>query len=77
MGRRDYLLGGHPIWEFARAVFQLKNPPYLLGGSLLLAGFFWAALKRETIPVSKQLLAYRQKEQLGRLRNVWRKGREG
>ncbi len=74
MGRKDYFLGGHPIWQLARALFQMRNPPYLLGGSLLLAGYFVALLKREPIPVSRAFMAYRRKEQFRRLRAALRIG---
>ncbi len=33
-GRKDYLLGNHPIWELFRCVYQTTRPPFLVGGGL-------------------------------------------
>lgn len=73
MGRRDYLLGGHPIWELARSAYQMRHPPRVIGGGLLLLGYLWAALRRENIPVSKAFRDYRRQEQLRRLREWFRR----
>jgi hypothetical protein len=43
--------------------------PYLVGGGFLLAGFFWAMLKRAEKPVTKEFVAFRRKEQRQRLRD--------
>ena len=31
-GRKDYMLGGHPVWQLLRGVFQMAKRPYLLEG---------------------------------------------
>jgi len=41
-GRKDYFLGGHPIWELFRVTFQMAQKPYIIGGVLLFFGYFWA-----------------------------------
>jgi len=45
-GRTDYVLGCHPVWEFFRCIYQLTQPPVLLGGSLRLVGFTLAMVSR-------------------------------
>lgn len=66
-GRQDYYLGGHPIWEISRSIYQMKNKPYILGGVLLLIGYYWAMLTRVEKVVSKDLESFRRREQMGRL----------
>ena len=46
LGVKDYTLGRHPVWQFFRAFYQMTRPPLILGGALLLAGYFWAMMKR-------------------------------
>jgi biofilm PGA synthesis N-glycosyltransferase PgaC len=72
-GRGDYMLGGHPVWEFFRCIYQLKGSPIVLAGSLRLAGFTWAMITRAEKPVSKDLVRFRRKEQMRRLRDFMRK----
>ena len=31
-GKKDYFLGGHPLWEICRGLFQMTKKPYILGG---------------------------------------------
>src|SRR5690606_28539837 len=38
-GKKDYLLGGHPLWQLVRGVFQMTKRPYVLGGLALLTGY--------------------------------------
>ena len=71
-GRKDYFLGGHPLWQAFRSVYQATRPPYVLGGMLLLAGYSWAYLRREPRPVSRELVQFHQREPLGRLRRLFK-----
>jgi biofilm PGA synthesis N-glycosyltransferase PgaC len=78
-GRGDYQLGGHPIWEIFRAIYQMKNRPFIIGGALRLAGFYWAMLSRMEKIISIELVKFRRKEQMCRLKkflgglfNPWR-----
>ena len=45
MGRKDYLLGNHPLWEIFRGVYQMTHKPYFIGGILVLSAYFWNALR--------------------------------
>src|SRR5207247_5915955 len=71
-GRGDYMLGGHPIWEIVRSIYQMKNQPFILGGGLRLAGFYWAMLTRVEKCVPKELVEFRRREQIGRLRKFFK-----
>ena len=39
MGRKDYLLGNHPLWELFRSVYQMGHKPYFIGGFLVLSAY--------------------------------------
>jgi glycosyltransferase involved in cell wall biosynthesis len=67
-GGRDYALGGSPVWECFRTVYQMTKRPYLIAGFLVGAGYFWAMLSREERPVSPEFVAFRRREQMARLR---------
>jgi len=67
-GSRDYALGGHPLWEIFRAFYQMSKKPFLIAGLTLGAGYLWAVLKREERPISPELMAFRRREQMARLK---------
>lgn len=67
-GRKDYTLGGHPLWQVSRSVYQMTRKPYLLGGTLLLGGYLGAAISRAGHSVSPELVAFNRHEQMMRLR---------
>jgi poly-beta-1,6-N-acetyl-D-glucosamine synthase len=67
-GEKDYLLGGHPIWELFRAVFQMSRRPLLVGGCVLFAGYSWAAARRVERPMPPELIRFRRRWQMERLR---------
>jgi len=68
VGRLDYALGGHPLWELFRCAYQLTKPPRLTGGIMIFAGYFWSLLTRVKRPVSDELVRFRRREQMQRLR---------
>jgi GT2 family glycosyltransferase len=72
-GKKDYALGGHPMWQLLRGSFQLTKPPYLLGGILLLAGYFGCWLKRAPRAISPELMAFHRREQLERINGLLRR----
>ena len=53
VGKLDYALGGHPLWEMFRAVYQMTRRPYVVGGVLVLSGYVWAAVRGIERPVSR------------------------
>jgi biofilm PGA synthesis N-glycosyltransferase PgaC len=67
-GYHDYLMGGSPSWQVFRAIYQMSKKPFVLGGSFLLAGYIWALIKQAEKPVSKELVTFRRREQMRRLR---------
>jgi glycosyltransferase involved in cell wall biosynthesis len=68
-GEKDYYLGGSPVWQLFRVAYRtLKRPA---DGLALLAGYCWAALRRIERPVSRELIRFRRKEQMKKLRTIF------
>ncbi len=67
-GRLDYALGGHPLWEVFRAVYQMTRRPVVVGGLALLAGYLSSMIRHGERPVSAELVAFRRREQMQRLK---------
>lgn len=71
-GRKDYLLGSHPVFEIFRGVNQMKTKPYIVGGVLMLVGYAWAMLRRLERTMPEALIVLRRVDQMQRLKNVLR-----
>jgi glycosyltransferase involved in cell wall biosynthesis len=70
-GKKDYYLGGHPLWEIFRGVYQLTKPPYILAGAYMMAGYFYGMVKRIEQPLPEELMRFHRKEQLERLKSIF------
>jgi glycosyltransferase involved in cell wall biosynthesis len=70
LGRQDYVLGGHPLWQVCRSGFQMSRKPYVVGGLLLLAGYLRALAGGARRPVSPELVKFHRREQMRRLRHA-------
>jgi glycosyltransferase involved in cell wall biosynthesis len=68
MGRKDFSLGNHPLWEISRVLYQMSLPPYIIGGLALGAGFGWSLVTGAEIPLSQDLVAFVRREQMQRLK---------
>ncbi|MDL1984828.1 MAG: glycosyltransferase family 2 protein [Deltaproteobacteria bacterium] len=71
-GWHDYLMGGHPVWQFFRSAYQMSSRPFVVYGCVLLAGYLWAMLTQAERPVSREIVAFRRKEQMSKLREFFR-----
>jgi poly-beta-1,6-N-acetyl-D-glucosamine synthase len=69
-GKRDYNLGGHPLWQVFRSVYQMRNKPFIIGGVLILTGYLWQLVRNVERPVSPELIAFLRKEQMQRLKGL-------
>jgi poly-beta-1,6-N-acetyl-D-glucosamine synthase len=72
-GRKDYLLGNHPLWELFRSVYQMRRKPYVVGGLLLLGSYTWSLIRgvKKTIP--RELMLLRRDDQMKRLTGIFRR----
>jgi len=68
VGKKDYALGSHPLWEMFRAAYQMTKTPRLLGGIMLAAGYAAAALTLTKRPISKEMVRFRRGEEMARLK---------
>jgi poly-beta-1,6-N-acetyl-D-glucosamine synthase len=71
LGQKDYRLGGHPIWQAFRCIYQMSRRPYILGGLACLAGYYFAFISRRPRDVSAEFTIFRGKEQMQRLRKFF------
>jgi len=69
-GKKDYYMGGHPLWETVRCSYQLLKRPYLIGGAMLFAGYFTALLTGEKRVVSDELMRFHRREQMMKLKAI-------
>ncbi len=69
-GKKDYFLGGHPLWQVFRSVFQMTKRPYVVGGAALLAGYAWCWATGTERPISPQLMRFHRAEQMTRLKEL-------
>jgi poly-beta-1,6-N-acetyl-D-glucosamine synthase len=70
-GRKDYFLGNHPLWQVFRVSFQMMKRPYVVGGLVLLLGYFYSFASRMERPVAAELLKFHRQEQLERLKGLF------
>ena len=68
VGQADYVLGSHPLWHCFRCVYQTTRKPVLLAGLFRFVGFFGAMITGIEKQVSPDLMRFRRKEQMQRLR---------
>jgi hypothetical protein len=72
-GKKDYFLGGHPLWQVFRGTFQMAKSPYIVGGLALIAGYLWCWIRGQERAVSAPLMAFHRSEQMARLRGLLRR----
>jgi len=69
-GEKDYYLGGSPVWQFFRVLYRSTKRP--LEGLALFSGYCWAAARRIKRPVSGELMHFYRREQMKKLKAIFR-----
>jgi glycosyltransferase involved in cell wall biosynthesis len=69
-GKKDYILGGHPLWQLFRCTYRMTKRPYLIGGIALSAGYVTGFLSRTERPVSPELMRFHRGEQMLKLKTI-------
>lgn len=69
-GMKDYYLGGHPLWELFRFMYQMTRKPLIIGGVALISGYSLALLRRMARPVSPDLIKFHRQEQMKKLKTI-------
>lgn len=71
VGQLDYALGGHPVWELFRSLYQMTRKPFFVGGLMIFAGYYGAWISAQPRLISDELIAFRRREQMARLREFF------
>lgn len=74
-GRKAYSVGGHPVWECLRGMFQMRQKPFVVGGLWFIAGYVSSAVRRADRVVSPELMQFHRAEQMSRLRGIFNRTR--
>ena len=69
-GRKDYYLGGHPLWEIFRVMYRTIKKPYFVGSAATLFGYIWEGLSRNPRAVSPELMRFHREEQMQKLKTI-------
>lgn len=69
-GKKDYFLGGHPVWQLCKGIFQMAKRPYIIGGLFLIVGYVWGFITRVEKPLSSEVIRFHRQEQMTRLREL-------
>jgi len=69
-GKKDYILGGHPLWQIFRCTYRMTKHPYVVGSIALFAGYLAAFLSRADRPVSRELMRFHRSEQMLKLKTI-------
>jgi glycosyltransferase involved in cell wall biosynthesis len=69
-GKKDYILGGHPLWQIFRSLYRMKKRPYILAGAALFRGYANGFLTRAERPVSPELMRFHRSEQILKLKTI-------
>ncbi len=72
-GQKDYTLGAHPLWELFRIAYQMSRKPILVGGLAILCGYLLNMIKNVDRTVSNELMQFRRKDQMRRLKAFFAK----
>jgi hypothetical protein len=67
-GLRNYSIGYHPIFQLLKSSRDFFIKPYFIGSALILAGYFWGAIKRYEMPISKEFKVYLRNEQINKIK---------
>ena len=71
-GQDDFVFGNHPLWEIFRTAYRLTKRPFIVNGCFVLGGYLWAMVRRLERPVSEDLVRFRRREQMVRLKRwLW------
>jgi glycosyltransferase involved in cell wall biosynthesis len=71
-GIKDYVIGNHPLWELFRTAYQMTKKPLITGGLMLGCGYLWSMIRQVKRPVSAELVNFQRREQMHRLRKLFR-----
>jgi glycosyltransferase involved in cell wall biosynthesis len=72
-GRRDYLLGSHPLYVLFKGIRRLADKPFMAGSLLRLTGYCSSSLRREKRQIPNEVVQFLRREQIHRLSRSFKK----
>jgi biofilm PGA synthesis N-glycosyltransferase PgaC len=66
-GETEYVVGFGFAYHFLRALSRLFEKPYAIGTVLVMAGYAWAQISRQTMVLPDELVRFIRREQMNRL----------
>ena len=73
LGRGIWFMGYHPLYAIASGLFRTRERPYVIGGLIIIASYFYAAVRRERRLDDVMFISDLQRWQLDQLRHLPRK----
>jgi len=73
LGRGIWFMGYHPLYAVASGLFRMHEKPFVVGGLIIILGYFYAALKRDKRIDDEKFIRNLRDWQLGRLRQLPRR----
>src|SRR3989440_12058753 len=71
-GKKDYCLGGSPLWQVFRVAYWMTRQP--IDAIAFLSGYCWAAIRRPERPISHELMRFHRREQMQKLTAIFSAG---
>jgi biofilm PGA synthesis N-glycosyltransferase PgaC len=74
-GKTDYVSGYHPLFFFAKLLFRLFQPPYVVGSIALLYGYLAAYFGKLPRVDDERLIQYLRQQQIAKLigkESIWK-----
>ena len=71
-GIADYTLGTHPLFFLVKSCRRIVWKPVIFSTVLMLFGYIWAFLRRYKRDVSKELISFLRKEQINRMKSIFK-----
>ncbi len=65
-GEADYAVGYHPLFEVVKFVRRIGERPWLVGSTLRLSGYLWAAVRHTRRPVDASFVRHLRHRQMAR-----------
>ncbi len=69
-GRRDYVMGNHPLFMFLKSIHRFAGKPYIIGGILMMLGYSYSSWIKEEKPVEQSVVDFLRREQVCRIRDA-------
>jgi glycosyltransferase involved in cell wall biosynthesis len=70
-GRGQWFMGTHPLYIIASGIFRMRERPYIIGGLLIIAGYFRAWARGEKRYDDGEFRKHLHRWQLKRIRLQW------